>query len=274
MFMGIDIGQGYDDLFLNMKRLVIIFAILTFFATGCTSFKQRPDEPSSRKTSPEAEALFNKLQKQNSQLQSFKGTGRIRMQNENGIQRARIIWAGYKNEKFRLEIMGPSGQPTLSFTYDGSRIYLISHTESRFYSKRSSNASLEKMISLPIGVNEALDLLAGRIPIGIYRSPILLGKEQEDEQVLVLKRTGRNRGYDNITVATAADVIRQIESFANDGSLNYRAKIISMQEISGFRVPKELQFSGEGQVGLQIVVERFWPNAPVSESLFVLTAPE
>ena len=268
-------GQAYkvrhDRLNYSIAILIISFTII---ATGCSTLKQRAEGPLATTISPEAEALFNRLRAQNSRLHSFKGTGRMRIENRNGIQRTRIMWAGYQNEKLRLEIMGATGQPVLSFAYDGERIYLISHTENRFYSKRSSDASLEKLISLPISVSESLDLLAGRASMEKHLLPIGVHVKQEGEQILVLKNLERKAGHQKITIDTASGTIRRIEVLDKDERLEYQVEFIQMQNVSGFDVPKELRFSNGSQASLQLVVERFWPNIALPESLFELDRPD
>lgn len=258
----------------HMKRLSIVLVILVLSVAGCSSLRPRVEGPASEGTSPEAAALSSRLQDRNPRLNSFKGTGRLRLQNADGIQRVRVMWAGYKDEKMRLEIMGPAGRPAVSFAYDGQRIYLVAHAESRYYSKRNAQASLEKLISLPIRVQDALNFLAGRIPADAYRSAVLLEEKFAGDRVLVMKRPGRDAGYDKIHVKTAADTIRKIESFHKNERLNYRVEFITMQDISGFQVPQELVFSDGDRVGMHLFVDQFWPNASVADSLFVLTEPK
>ena len=268
-------GQAYKVRHDRLNYLVAILIIsFTIIATGCSTLKQRAEGPLATTISPEAEALFNRLRSQNSRLHSFKGTGRMRIENRNGIQRTRIMWAGYQNEKLRLEIMGATGQPVLSFAYDGERIYSISHTENRFYSKRSSDASLEKLISLPISVSESLDLLAGRASMEKHLLPIGVHVKEEGEQILVLKNLEPKAGHQKITIDTASGTIRRIEVLDKDERLEYQVEFIQMQNVSGFEVPRELRFSNGNQVSLQLVVERFWPNVAIPESLFELDRPD
>ena len=257
-----------------MKHFILLLISLTSIATGWSTLNQRAEAPLTTQGSPEAEALFSRLQSHNSDLRSFKGTGRIRVEDVNGIQQGRLMWAGYGNEKLRLEIIGATGQPVYSFANDGERIYLISHTENRFYSRRSSSANLEKLISLSISVSACLDLLAGRVPVETSLLPVTVQGKADEEQILVLKSSERKAGLEKVYVDTVSGGARQIEAFDKDGDLVYRAEFKRMQHVSGFEVPRELRLSNDSQTSLQLVVERFWPNVPVSESLFVLAKPD
>jgi len=256
-----------------MKYLVSILLSLSLIATGCSTLKQREEGPPVMASSPEAEALFNRLQSQNTHLHSFKGTGRLRIKEANGTQQARFMWAGFQNEKLRLEIMGTIGQPIFSFASDGERIYLISHTEDRFYSKRESDANLEKLITLPIAVSACLDLMAGRIPLETHLVPMAVQDKKEGEQILVLKSTDRKKGGQQIFIDTSSGNVRRVEAYDRDETLVYRAEFVRMQHVDGFEVPRELLLSNDKNASLQLVVDRFWPNAPVAGDLFKLAKP-
>ena len=256
-----------------MKRIVFIVIALCILATGCSALRQREAEPPVGASSPEAEALFSRLQSRNSHLNSFKGTGRLRIKNADGFHKTRLMWAGHRNEKLRLVIMGLTGQPVFSFANDGERIYLISHTENRFFSRRESDANLEKLISLPITVSACLDLLAGRIPLAPHLLPVAVLGRKGDEQVLILKSQDRKKGHEHIFLDTASGNVRRVEAFDKDDNLVYRAEFVRMQHVSGFMVPRELRLSNGGQTSLLLVVERFWANVPVAEDLFKLAKP-
>ena len=194
-----------------MKHHISFFIILTFLAAGCSTFKPQLKEPFDTAGSPEAKALFQLLASRNAALRSFKGTGRMQMKDERGIQHARLMWAGYHNEKLRLEIMGNAGQPVFSFAGDGKRIYLISHTENRYYSQRNTHPDLKKLISLNIRVSECLDLLAGRVPTERRLLPMSVQDQKNDERILVLKR-GESSAFMHILIDAPSGDVRRIEA--------------------------------------------------------------
>lgn len=257
-----------------MKNFVFILISLSLVATGCATLKQEATEPPVRASLPEAEALFSRLRSRNTHLHSFKGTGRLRIEAAGGIQQARFMWAGLQNDKLRLEVMGATGQPVFSFASNGERIYLISHTENRFYSKRESNANLEKLIALPITVSACLDLMAGRIPLGNHLIPAALFGSNSGEQILILKNLAPEGGSEHVFFDRPSGNVRQVETFDKEEDLVYRAEFVRMQHVSGFEVPRELRLSNDKMAGLQLVVDRFWPNVPVDENLFKLARPK
>lgn len=257
-----------------MKHFVILLISVIMVTTGCSTLGQRTEQPPATAVSPEAQALFSRLQSQNSQLRTFKGTGRMRIRNGNSSQQARIMWAGHQDGKLRLEVMGAAGQPVISFASDGERIYLISHTENRFVSRRRPDANLEKLISLPITVGACLDLLAGRVPAVSRQLPVSVVDNDTHDRILVLTHPERDKGHARVVVDASSGNVRRIEILNADGDLDYQAEFVRMQTVSGFEVPGELRLSNDRQVGIKIVVERFWPNAAVADSLFVLAKPE
>lgn len=255
---------------MNFLKLSLIG--LTILCVGCSSLGQRAGRPPATTGSPEAKALFHRLKSRNVALHTFKSTGRLQIENDQGTQHARFMSAGHKNEKLRLEILGGTGQPVVSFADDGDRIYLISHTENRFYSKRSTGVNLKKLIGLTIGVSDCLDLLAGRVPAEKDLLPLRIQADSEDSKILVLK-SGEGAAITRIFIDETSGGIRQIEVFDTKGQLGYRAEFVRMQDVSGFEVPRELRLSDDARASIQIVLERFWPNAAVSEDLFMLSKP-
>jgi len=241
---------------------------------GCTSFKQRAATPPVGDASPAAEALLSRLESRNSDLITFKASGRIRLENIDGIQHARAMWAGYRDQKIRLEILGPGGQPMASFAYDGDRIYLISHADNRFYSKKNRKASLEKLIHVPLHVNESLDLLTGRIPSSADRSATFLKESTEGIQILIAKKHEKGTPYDKIYFNVQNNTIQKLESFDKDGYLKFRVVFVGMRTHDGFQVPGKILISDRENNRLDLSIGRFWPNVPVSDALFVLSKPK
>ncbi|MCG6910326.1 MAG: DUF4292 domain-containing protein [Deltaproteobacteria bacterium] len=249
----------------------LFLIVLSLFINGCAAVKQRPGVVQG---APEAAALLDKLQRKNATLLSFKGSGRMHLSDEKGEQTARILWAASGNEKIRIELIGPAGRPSLSFSYDGERIYLISHAENRFYTKAQKNASLEKLTSIPVKVSTALDLLAGRLPKERYSVSTFGNEDRQGQRCLVLKRRDRGKGYDRVCVEVESDAISTFESFDADGRLEYRVECTAVRRISGFLIPEELSFCNGEAACMQITVKKVWPNAPVADRLFVLKKPK
>ena len=53
----------------------------------------------------------------------------------------------------------------------------------------------------------------------------------------------------------------------------FRSDFVEMQRVGRYKVPQRLVISNEAGTSVQLLVERFWADVPVSPEMFVLAAP-
>ena len=76
-----------------------------------------------------------------------------------------MAWAGARDGRLRIEALGIGGQPLATFATDGAWFFALTHDPHRFYKKHAGNASLARLISLPVKTNDILSMLTGRVPL-------------------------------------------------------------------------------------------------------------
>lgn len=262
-----------------MKSISAILLGVLLITCGCSRLHT--------KTSPETTAAFFEtdskqtremmqlLAGRNICLKTFKSIGkiRIRLADENVLQSARGVWAGDNADRLRIEVLGLTGQPWTSFAYDGNWIYLLQHTENRFYKHRSLKADLQRLISLPIQVSDILILLSGRAPIRYSSGARLMRHRLEDEYVLIFEKGWRRKQNERIYLRDDGKTFWKYEQFNQKKRLLYRVELFDVREYDGFQIPQKLIFSDESMVRLEISIKNFWPNVDVPSTLFVLSPP-
>jgi hypothetical protein len=67
--------------------------------------------------------------------------------------------------------------------------------------------------------------------------------------------------------------VRQTEVYDSSGDLVFQANFLEMQLVDGYKVPLRLAVSGKEKALVQLVVERYWADVPVTASMFVLGSP-
>ena len=152
------------------KWLVFIFVFLFFSCSSLTGkVMEKPFDLKGQakqvETLTEAGKILLKLETTNNKLKTFKGLGRIKLWNKGKLQTARVAWIGSRQGKLRFEIFSIPGQPSISLSSDGKYFYVISHAKHRFYKKQSTDASLKKIILIPVKSIDIIALLAGRAPV-------------------------------------------------------------------------------------------------------------
>lgn len=249
-----------------MVALLFFFAIV-FLLHSCGGFYGKIHrEPS------EAEKLLLSLKNKNFALNTFKSTGKISFwEKGNKGMSAGIAMAGAKSDKIRIAVRDVSGQPVTSLASDGKWLYVFLHTKRKFYKKPSTSSTLKKLISMPIKPSDMVSILTGCATIRKYRSVFLT--KNNNGYVLILKARWGNV-IEKIYLNEDKKYIRKIEIFNANETLAYSVIFNKMQNIQEYQIPLQLIFSNNNGDGFQIDIDRYWTNAAVSPSMFVLKPPK
>lgn len=273
------VNQKYSSIkFVQQLALGRQFSALLFmaaiFLTACSGRVNRisgraPDV----QISPEARQLLAIVQKQNLELKTFKGTGRLTFQNAKRKNLpTRIAWVGSVPGRIRIALYGVSGQPAVSVASDGQWLYFFSHINNRFYKKHTTNKLFENYFSIPLKANDVVSVLAGRVPKIEYNYAAVESQGSKSGPVLVLKNRWKNI-CKKIYFEQDKQTIRRIEVFDTGGDAVYSVQYIRTQLVNGYRVPARLVFSNDADERFQLDIDRYWTDVTVSSSVFVLTPP-
>jgi hypothetical protein len=160
-------------------------------------------------------------------------------------------------------------------TSDGEWFYYYEARPDRPLYKKipATDASLKRIISIPVKAGDIIQLLAGRVPLREHHSAFLERQDSGAGYVLVLKR--RWWGVvEKILFNEDRTRVRQVEFYNRSGSLIYLAQFDEMQTVKEYRVPSRLILSNAEGADFQLDVERYWADVDVSSSMFVLNPPE
>ena len=275
-------------------QLPSILFIVTFFLSACTILAPRVSERPKDPIALEAEKTLSTLKNQNLKLKTFKGVGNIKFRGSKKKDVAgRIAWVASAPDRIRISLSSVSGQLMISVASDGQWLYLISHSSGDFYKKPATASSMRRLFTIPVKTEDMVDILAGRVPIHSYDSAVLTDNRSQvysTEGHMVSTRNGGEgsgqNGYVLVLKKKWGDILEKIyldekkknvhkvEMFDATGTLAYRVEFDGMRAINGYRVPSRLLISNSDGSGFQLDVDRYWPDASVSPSVFVLTPPE
>ncbi len=257
--------RGYGRFFILFNVALFIFA--------CGSIVKKEPFPKDRYSSPEAVNLVSMLKNTNNTLKTFKGVGTIRLWDKNRFQVVRAAWAGAEPDRFRVELLGISGHPMASLAKNKEWLYFLSHTEKRFYKKRSPDADLKKIILMPVKFDDIIALLTGRAPLDEHSFATVKKNPIRDGYILLLGKKSRNI-IEKIYLNENKRQIEKIEVFDKNGKLVYRAIFVGMQKIEEYLVPLRLTISNDDGINFQVDIDKYLANVSVSPSMFVLTPSE
>lgn len=255
-------------------RPVLIIVFVVFLLVGCSSLFRKTPKPENLAAMAEARMVLLALSSQNEKLKNFKGIGKIRIWHK-GKKKIdeKIAWIGSDTAKISIAVL-ISGYPAIKIASDGKWVYYYeTRQEEPLYVKYpATDATLQRIVSVPIKISDIVTLLAGRAPLRDHHSADLHRQDSGLGYVLTLKK----RWYgivEKIYLAEDKKEVRKIEFFNPSGSLIFRARFDEMQTVNTYQVPARLIVSSDESTGFQLEVQKYWTGIPVSPSMFVLRPP-
>jgi hypothetical protein len=251
--------------------LAACLLLVSIGLSACSTLRQRL--PEDRRAEKAAKQLLVDISQTNQNLISFKGIGKIRIW---GPQQPpineRVAWIGSVPVSLRIVVLA-SGQPVVKFATDGRYLYFIDlqNPGSSFKKIRSGDASLDKLISMPVKSSDIISLLAGRPPLLDHSRAVLMEDAVNGGAVLILEKWWQV--VEKIYLNADKSAVEKVELFGG-GKLRFRVEFKRMQQIKGYRVPRRLKITGSDGTGLQLDIDRYIADVSVKPSMFVLTPPE
>lgn len=256
-----------------LSRLCATGVFLLLALSACSTLKRVPtaEETAARL---EAEAVLEHLVQANASLSTFKGLGRIKRwgaSEQPSTQRA--AWVAAAPDKLGLVVLA-AGRPVVRVAADGRFVYLVDLLDPvhSYTKKRTADASLARLIRIPVSVTDIVAILAGRPPIPDHARAFLQKDGQTGLRLLVLEN--RWRVVAKVYLGPDQEEIRRLEVFGADGKLNYRVEFEEMQTIQGYRVPLRLLLTDDAGSGVQLEIEQYLANPPVTAAMFVIPPPD
>ena len=258
-----------DDL-----RPVMVVVLMAALLAGCSSLSRKPSEPEELAAMAEARIVLLALGSQNENLTNFKGIGKIKVwQNGEKKINERIAWIGSETAKLSIVVL-ISGHPAVKMASDGKWFYYYEARQGKpIYKKRSAtDATLQRIVSIPIKISDIIQLLAGRTPVREHHAAVLHRQDSGTGYVLSLKKRWGDI-VEKVFLDEDKAQVHQVEFFSRSGALSYSARFEEIQVINGYQVPSKLSISNDDGVDFQLEILKYFADVPVSPSMFVLNPP-
>jgi outer membrane biogenesis lipoprotein LolB len=245
---------------LLMRRSAV--GLLVLLMTGCSTLWKPPVDD------VRARFLLGRLAGQNSELTQFKGLAKVRMETPGVSHSGRIAYAAVRPDKLRVELLNPLGTPINSMAGDGDHIFIRSYVNNKQYRIRQSLGALEPVLQLPLGLEDLLILLSGRVPLPSHAAAIM-AQGNGPQQVVVLKTrwhgVAAKLGFD-----AQSHQIQTLASYNRQGKLQYTIQWHQWKKTKGFILPSKVTIESASHQRLTVWLDRFMPNPAIEPSIFVL----
>lgn len=261
----------------RLQRCAWVLCLFTgMLASGCASLTAVLEEPRLPPEDPaaaaEALSLVERLRTANSGLTTTKGLGRLTVRHGDRLQiDERMAWVGAPPLRLSVVIFA-AGFPALRMAGDGEWLYYQDGQGAGAPVKRirSSDPDLQRILSIPIQTSDIIALISGRLPIKEHTTARVVPVDSGRGHALQLLKGRQVR--QTVFFDEAMSDARQMQVF-DSGALLYQADFVEMQRVGRYRVPLRLVISNAAGTSVQLVVERYWADVPVSPEMFVLAAP-
>lgn len=258
-------------------RAILLAVLAAVLLGGCSSLTgvmdSRPEIPEDPVAAAEALSVIAKLQQANGALKTFKGVGRLTVRHEGKVQvDERMAWVGAPPLKLSVVLFAASF-PALRMAGDGEWLYYQDGQEPGAPVKqvRASDPDFKRILSIPIQASDIIALMCGRMPLREHDRATIQPLASGQGYVLLLMdgRSVRQKIFFDETKSET----RQTEIYDSWGRLVFQANFLEMQVVSGYRVPSRLVVSRGKEAMVQVLVEKYWADVPVTPEMFVLAAP-
>ena len=243
-----------------------ILMICVFVFSGCAHLLPPP-----RDEAP-ARHILERLVGNNIGLTHFKALGQIRMQSADGNRSGRVALAAAMPLKLRADWLSMMGQPLTSLAGDGKTIRIWSPADAKVHSLRQSPKALAKLIRIPLGIEDFQNIIIGRPALPSYRA-VQFKESRDNVDILSLKNRWREE-VSIIQIERSTGRILAMKVFDGHGHMRYETRWLGWHRQGKYLLPGKITLESDARDRLSLTVERFWPDADVSPSIFVLKPPQ
>ncbi|MBI9076767.1 MAG: hypothetical protein JEZ02_15270 [Desulfatibacillum sp.] len=247
------------------KRLFPILFVLLIAANlqACALWKKPAPQPSM----PDAKGMVEKIQQDFEALGQFKGISRFSQERNGVLLSGRAAFGAAPPDRLRVDILNPFGQPVVRLAYNGKHLYMYTGAENKFRSGVATRSKMNKALGIDLAIKELAYVLAGFPPIADHSQVAIEPWSFADGT--------SNQGY-VLTLTSFLGRMREKIWVSRDGLTVLQADIYGSGKVLYSVFPPTAGKGGKTRVlggdGASLILERqrFWDNATVDESQFML----
>ena len=218
---------------------------------------------------PDVNQILESLKKCKNELKTFGGVGRFKTVRGTSVKSLRMVWIGSRPQNLRAEILGPWGQPALSFVMNGSSLFLHSRQDDRYFKGDATIDNLSRLVSVPVRAEDLFGLLSGQPPILPFHHAKIRASTAEGGWLLSLhKKWGRL--IEKIWLKDDAKAVEQVEVFDSWGNAQYRVAFSEFHEVESLFLPHRIAISNTDGSLWSLTVEKYQTKISIPDGAFTL----
>lgn len=252
----------------SYTTLILAFLFFPLCLYGCV----RRHQTFHTIPSPDIGSIIESIKKYQIDLKCFRGVGRFKSVRGADVKTFRMAWIGTQPQNLRVETLGPWGQITLTFIINGSRFFIYSSNDNRYFKGKASTRNISRFLSIPLRAGDLVGLLSGQPPIFPFHHAKIQALTAEDGWLLSLyKKWGRL--IEKIWLNKDAMTVDKVEVFDGWGNLQYRVLFSEHHKVESLCLPHRLSISDRKGPLWSLTVEKYWTKVSISDEAYTLEVP-
>jgi outer membrane lipoprotein-sorting protein len=248
-----------------MKFRPIFFSVCVLALaclSGCGIQKPQTDPSLDAAAQRSAETVHSL----NRDIQTSKGTGRLRLETGEGIQTLQMAWAADAPDRVRLTLTALAS-PVETIVADGKQVTFISHTgRHKPHTTASGDPDLEPYTGVPMTLSDMVCLLLGQIPVQRYSHAWFVS---ENRSRIQLNRRFTSR-FQELILAPDQPV-KALRLKNRQDEIQYEIRYHGFEKMDNRQIPVDLTITDSQSRQARLTITQFWPDIPVKASVFQLT---
>lgn len=216
----------------------------------------------------QARATIDRLMVQNARLTQFKGLFKAQVEAGGQSISGRVALAAIVPDQLRMEWLGPLGQPLTAMAGNGKTLTILSYADHKYHTLKQTPTVLEKLIHIPIGLEDLLTLLSGRpmVPDNFFAVQAIEGDLSNGIRI-------KNRWRRTLAdVHTGPDGrLTDEQVYDSEGKQLFHIQWRQWQTIQDYSVPRRLGIVTSDGDSMEISIHRLIPETDLEPSIFQLS---
>lgn len=240
----------------------LFFPLLLY---GCAA---RP-KPFPSGMEPDAGRILESLEGRKNKLKSFRGIGRFDAVRGTSVKTSRMVWIGSQPQNLRAEALGPWGQPVLTFVINGSKFFLHSSQDNRYFKGDATVGNLSRLLSMRVRAEDLFGLLSGQPPVLPFHYARIRASTARGGWILSLYKKG-GRLIEKMWLNDDTKGVEQVEVFDGWGNLEYRVAFSEFHQVESLSFPHRITVSHTKGPRWALTVEKFQTGVLIPEGAYTL----
>ena len=218
---------------------------------------------------PDVSRILASIETPQEELKTFRGIGNFKILRGGYVKAFRVVWIGSAPDNFRVEALGPWGQPALTLIVTESTYQMRSRQDDGYFAGEATPKNLSRFTLVPVRAEDLFRLLSGKPPVLPFHDAKIQHAPTDGRWILSLYKSW-GRLIEKIWIEDDAETVEQVDVFDGWGHLQYRVCFSDFHPSDSLLLPHVMVISDPSGPLWSLTVEKFWTRVSIPEGAYTL----